>query len=79
MCGFFLVEHMSLTIRSPRELLIRDGIDPDTAWEDDEGLTSIQRARLRSIGRSVFYRRRAEGKLPDGPTTSGMGKDGKQN
>lgn len=72
-----------LKIRTPREMLIRDGIDPETAWEDDPGLTKRQRARLRSIGRSVYYRRRAERlagerEPSEGPQTNGMGEDGGQ-
>jgi hypothetical protein len=66
-----------LKIRTPRERLIRAGIDPDTAWSDDPGLKRWQRSCLRSIGRNASLRkwRESQGHKPE---SSGMGKGGRQ-
>ena len=68
-----------IKVTTPREALLEAGIDPETAWADDEGLTNIQRAQLRALGRSEVQRKYNEvGQFLNNPTNHGMGADGGQ-
>lgn len=67
-----------IKVTTAAEGLQQDGIDPTTAWADDPGLTDVQRARLRAMGRSGSQRRYNERGRFLNNRGHGLGADGKQ-
>lgn len=48
---------MNVMIRTPQQILAEGGVNANTAWSDDAGLTDIQRGALRSTGRNDITRK----------------------